>query len=97
MLEPRNPKSVLLGQNLGFDRTTIPLEVLGENSFLASSAYVGCWHSLAYSPSMHYLPLFSHHLLLCMSNLPLPLIRTRVMALRAHVDNLGSFCKKYIM
>lgn len=40
-------------------------------SFLASPCFCGCWHSLYYG---HISVPFFHHLLLCLPNLPLPLI-----------------------
>lgn len=53
----------------------LPPEALKENLSLPLPASGGCRHSLAYS---HISAPFSHHLLLCVPNLPLPLLGTHL-------------------
>lgn len=56
-------------------RAMLPPETLKETLSLPRPASGGCRHSLGYG---HISAPFSHHLLLCVPNLPLPLLRTHL-------------------
>lgn len=87
VLEATHPSSVSLGCNQCLSRTTPPLPALEERPFCASSSFQGlrrllaCGHIILIFVSM--VPSFT---CVCVSSLPLPLIRTPV-AFRVQLDN----------
>lgn len=84
--EVQKSKISFIGQNSSFDRSTVLSRVLGESPSLLQLTLVAGIPWLV-APSLHPLPLFSHHLLLCLSNLPLPPLPGHLYGMWTHTGN----------